>query len=324
MKLKRVTLMLNRDAGSGAEPTPGQLEALMKEAGYKVRVQSVKEPGWQRVLKLATDIVAVAGGDGTVARVARRLIGKQIPIAVLPLGTANNISKTLGVADLSITQLIPAWKSAQLVEFDAGVTTGPWGERYFIEGVGAGLITSSIPKVDSSKTLTQLEDKVQKVTYAQQVFRDHLDDCKAVDIEATLDGQDISGRYLMFEVLNMKYIGPNLFLAPEVAESSGEFEVVLVSERDRHKLQEHIKHWQDGRQRPAEFVTHRGRHLDIRWSGFKLHIDDKLWPAKGRAKPKSPADITIDILPRSLQFVVPEEVHEMQQFVKDNASSSDD
>jgi len=122
-----VTLIHNPGAGDEQQPTAGQIEALMKEAGHKVRYQSTKENGWQKALKKSADLVAVAGGDGTVGKVARRLIGSGVPIAVLPLGTANNISKTLGIADLPITQLIPGWESARRLKFDAGIATGPWG-----------------------------------------------------------------------------------------------------------------------------------------------------------------------------------------------------
>jgi diacylglycerol kinase family enzyme len=40
----RVTLIHNPEAGDETRPTRGQLEALIKEAGHKVRYQSVKEP----------------------------------------------------------------------------------------------------------------------------------------------------------------------------------------------------------------------------------------------------------------------------------------
>src|SRR3954469_5233989 len=212
MPSKRVTLIHNPNAGDDRQPTLGQLEALLKEAGYKVRYQSAKEPGWEKALKRPADIVAVAGGDGTVTKVARRLIGKDMPIAVLPMGTANNISKTLGIAELPVTQLIPAWKSARRVTFDAGCARGPWGGRHFIEGAGVGLLTTAIPKASKSKTLEQLKETEVKVSYAQQLFREHLADAAAMEIKATLDGADISGRYLLLEVLNIQYIGPNLFL----------------------------------------------------------------------------------------------------------------
>ena len=94
----KVTLIHNPAAGDDRQPSAGQLEALIEEAGHKVRYESTKEKGWTKALKKETDLVVVAGGDGTVAKVARRLIGEKLPLTILPMGTANNISKTLGIA----------------------------------------------------------------------------------------------------------------------------------------------------------------------------------------------------------------------------------
>src|SRR6185369_13146207 len=186
MATQRLTLIHNPNAGDDRQPTVGQLHALLKEAGYKVRYQSAKEDGWEKALKRPADVVAIAGGDGTVTKVARRLIGRDVPIAVLPMGTANNISKTLGISDMPVTQLIRAWESAQRVTFDAGIACGPGGERYFIEGAGAGLLTTSMPKASKSKTLVQLKETDAKVSYAQQLFREHLVDAPAMEIKAAV------------------------------------------------------------------------------------------------------------------------------------------
>ncbi len=318
MASPRITLVYNPNAGDARQPTIGQLQALLKEAGYKVRYQSAKEPGWGKALKRGTDIVAVAGGDGTVTKVARRLIGTDLPIAVLPLGTANNIAKTLGIVDLPVTQLIPAWKTATRVTFDAGIARGPWGDRYFIEGAGLGLLTTAIPVASASKTLEQLAETDAKVSYAQQIFRDHLVDAPAIEVEAKLDGEDVSGRYLLLEVLNIQYIGPNLFLAPDLVRNDGEFDVVMLTEKHREKLRHHIKHWQEGKMLPPEFKTRRGKRLELRWTGFPLHLDDKVWPAKGVKKPKAPAPIELEVEAEAVRFLVPEEVHALQELARKN------
>ena len=319
MATRRVTLIHNPNAGDDRQPTLGQLDALLREAGYKVRHQSPKEPGWGKALKRPADIVVVAGGDGTVTKVARRLIGRDVPIAVIPMGTANNISKTLGISDMPVTQLIRAWASAQRVTFDAGIARGPWGERYFIEGAGVGLLTTAIPKASKSKTLVQLKETDAKVSYAQQLFREHLVDAPAMEIKAAVDGEDISGRYLLLEVLNIQYIGPNLFLAPDVVRNDGEFDVVLVSEKHREKLRKHIRHWQEGKLLPPEFETRRGKRIEIRWTGFPLHIDDKMWPEKGGRKPRSPADIEFKVEADAVRFLVPAEVQELQELARKNS-----
>jgi diacylglycerol kinase family enzyme len=303
----RVTLVHNPGAGDDRQPDCDQLEALIQVAGYKVRYQSTREKGWSRVLEKSADLVAVAGGDGTVGKVARRMVGSRVPIAVLPMGTANNVSRTLGIAEMPIFQLIRGWKAAHPVKFDACIATGPWGERYFIEGLGTGLLTCSIPEVKDNKTIEQLGHTGVKVTYAQQIFREQLADCPITRVEANLDGKDISGRYLMFEALNMQYIGPNLFLAPGLVRNDGELDVVLLSERDRGPLHRYIRQWQEGKPWPSKFRTLRGKRLKIEWTGFPLHIDDRLWPPDGKKKGRTPATIDIKVVPKALEFLVPKE-----------------
>ncbi|HKU70122.1 MAG TPA: diacylglycerol kinase family protein [Burkholderiales bacterium] len=302
----RVTLIHNPGAGDDRQPDRDQLKALIQVAGHKVRYQSTREKGWSKVLEKSADMVAVAGGDGTVGKVARRLVGSRVPIAVLPMGTANNVSKTLGISDIPTFQLIREWKSAHRLTFDACVATGPWGERYFIEGLGTGLLTCSIPELKDNETIEQLEHAGVKVTYAQQIFREQLADCPVTRVEATLDGEDISGRYLMFEALNMQYIGPNLFLAPGLVRNDGELDVVLLAEKDRRSLHKYIRNWQEGKPSPSKFRTLRGKRLKIEWTGFPIHIDDRLWPGKNK-KAKPPATIDIKVEPKALEFLVPKE-----------------
>jgi diacylglycerol kinase (ATP) len=304
----RVTLIHNPGAGDDKQPSKGQLEALIREAGHDVRYQSVREKGWSKGLKKPADLVAVAGGDGTVGKVARRLIGRGIPIAVLPMGTANNISRTLGIADLSVIQLIPSWSTARHLSWDAGMAKGPWGERTFIEGLGAGLFTTAIPHIDANETVAQLNDAEVKLTYTLQLLRELLDDCRPTKLSVKLDGKDASGNYILFETLLMQYIGPNLYLAPKTVRDDGRFEVVMVAEEDRAELHEHLKTWQDGMLWPAEFKTRAAKQVEIEWTGFPVHIDDKLWPPKGKRKPKKPAAIDLRVVRKAVDFLVPKDL----------------
>jgi diacylglycerol kinase family enzyme len=301
----KVTLIHNPGAGDGTQPTAGQLEALIVEAGHKVRYQSTKEKGWAKVLKKKADIIAVAGGDGTVGRVARRLIGRRVPIAVLPLGTANNISRTLGIADATVTQLIPTWASGRAVKFDAGCARGPWGARYFLEGVGLGLFPRALPDIKKSKTMKNLTDADAKVAYALQILRDQLAKFPAMKLKGTLDGKDISGKYLLFEAMNTRFIGPNLFLTPGVSHANGLLDVVFVAEKDRKKLAKYLATWQQGKLWPMELGVGRGRRLRLEWTGYPAHIDDKRWPRKGERKPRPPGVIELSIERGALKFLLP-------------------
>ncbi len=49
----------------------------------------------------ALDVVAVAGGDGTLGEAAEALLGTRIPVAILPAGTTNVVAREYGVADVA-------------------------------------------------------------------------------------------------------------------------------------------------------------------------------------------------------------------------------
>src|ERR1700752_5222642 len=41
--------------------------------------------------------IAVAGGDGTVERIASTMVGTEIPLGVIPAGTYNNFARSLNL-----------------------------------------------------------------------------------------------------------------------------------------------------------------------------------------------------------------------------------
>ena len=117
-----------------------------------MRYASTKEKRWSRVLDKRTDLYAVAGGDGTVGRVARRLAKREIatvPVAVLPLGTANNIAESMNVRG-AFKKLIAAWPDMRRVPVDVGEAVGKETARWFIESVGSGFFADMMAKEDAA------------------------------------------------------------------------------------------------------------------------------------------------------------------------------
>ena len=302
----KVTLIHNADAGDENQPTLGQLEALIKEAGHDVRSQSVKKDGWSKALKKRADVIAVAGGDGTIGKVARRMVGKGTPIATLPMGTANNIAKSIGIADRNTAQLIASWANADRVDFDVGVASGPWGKRYFIEGLGMGLFAHAMPWLARNKNMRQQPGDV-RIAYALQLMREHLNGSVPLQLNATLDGEDISGAYLLFEAMNTRYVGPNLFLAPDVEHGEGLLHVVCVADKDRERLRTYLEGWQNGKMWPSDMGVFTGKCLEVEWSGYPVHIDDKLWPDEDGSPPRPPMPIEISVERAALQVLVPQQ-----------------
>ena len=300
----RVTLIHNPGAGRQGKNDAERLVDLLEHAGHDVRYQSSKDDGWKKALKKPAELVVVVGGDGTVSRVARRMAGRGVPLAALPAGTANNISRSLGLVERPFEELIRSWPEARRVKLDVGIVEGPWGERRFVEGLGTGLFARLLA-VGSGKSIKKLKSKnpKEKVDRTLARLRTRAQRAKPVELKAWLDGKDISGRYLLFEALSIPYVGSNLFLAPDCKPGDGHLDVVLVTDAERARLVKYLESWQKNRERLAVLPSHRGKRLTIEWTGFEVHIDDKLWPKEDdEANPPARIDARID---GAVEFLVP-------------------
>jgi YegS/Rv2252/BmrU family lipid kinase len=109
-------------------------------AGMEVEVSPTTEPGaaWElakEAARQAKDVVLICGGDGTINEVINGLAGSQVPLAVLPGGTANMLAREVGLP------LNPVRAAAQLVRWSPrriplGKATW-WPETASINGVPA-------------------------------------------------------------------------------------------------------------------------------------------------------------------------------------------
>ena len=230
-------------------------------------------------------------------------------MAILPLGTANNIARSLGLLKRPLEDLVRGWRDARRVPLDVGIASGPWGQRYFVEGLGAGLFAELLVRSEEKQDERQEEKKSKRpakvVDGALRRLKELAEIAEPVEIAAQLDGVDISGRYLLFEAVNLPFIGPNLYIAPDTKAGDGQLEVVLVPESRRARLVRYLDHWHENRERLSLLPSRRGRHLQIEWTGYALHIDDKLRPRK-KAEPDEVAGLVdVRVNGAAVEFLTP-------------------
>jgi len=288
---------------------------MISAAGHKVKYQSIKDKDWKKALKKSGDVIAVAGGDGTVGKVARRLVDRRIPIAILPVGTANNIAHALGLTGIAVDNLIGEWDSARRINFDVGEAKGPWGSNYFIEGVGVGLFAEIILNVGGGKdaTLADAVSRDDEIARVLEILKKQLQKPRAKKLKVRLDNTDLSDDYVLVQALNIRYAGPNLDLAPDADTNDGLLEVVVLPRDDERKLIKYLNNCIRLKNTPANLTVHRGRHLQIEWNGVPVHIDDKPWSiADGKPKAKRNA-IDITVGPHCVSFLCPQKTRRRPQ-----------
>jgi diacylglycerol kinase (ATP) len=306
-KRMRVTLIYNPSAGEDEQLSADALVDLISRAGHSVVRHSSRDDEWDNALAEPADIVAVAGGDGTVGKVAKSLIGKPTAIAVLPMGTANNVAMTLGIMNRPLEELIAEWTSARRVKFDVGKTKGPWGSAYFIEGFGVGLFTETMSRLHSRENvdLDHLDDTQIKITSVLQILKQRLRNYRAKKLKVTVDGQDVSGEYILLEALNIRDIGPNLHLAPDADPSDGFLDIACVSAGEQNHLSRYLSEAMQNKFSLPGWTDRRGQHMQIEWDGYTVHIDDEAWPGKDSTLPSSPRTIDVTAQCQTVEFLTP-------------------
>jgi diacylglycerol kinase family enzyme len=279
------------------------LLALMRAAGYQVRYQSSKEKHLASALSESADLVVVAGGDGTIATVARLMRGRDTPIALLPIGTANNISTALGIIGLTLAQHVAGWKDGRHISFDIARARGPWGSRCFVEAFGVGLMPHLMNVSTDRRVAPDAERAGAKSARALRSARAALHFLPGFELAATVDGREISGRYVLLEVMNIGLVGPNLNFAAMADPTDGLLDIVAVRDEERELLGDCLQAEQQGERWPHEFPVLRGTRLTIKRLRDATHIDDEVSESRARSRNRS-VDLSID---DRVRIVLPEE-----------------
>jgi diacylglycerol kinase (ATP) len=242
-------IALFHNAGAGDRAFDGnQLIRLFAEAGHDVLYVPTHQKGWELGFRNPIDRAVIAGGDGTVSRLAPWLAARHIPFCILPLGTANNCAKTLGQTH-PVEVVIANLHSAAIRKVDLGMVTMPLGQQVFIESVGIGLLAQlmvEMRKREKRKNSRSLLTPTERLSDALKCLRSLAKEYPESVCELVLDDKILTGNFLLVEVANMGLIGPNLNLIPNVDPSDGVFEVVWVNLDQRKEFRDYLKHLKDG------------------------------------------------------------------------------
>jgi diacylglycerol kinase (ATP) len=290
----KLILIHNPRAGQDRRPKGGDLLGWLRGAGYEVLYQSVRDDAWADVLHEPAELVVVAGGDGAVRKVILKLTERRVdlPLAILPIGTANNVSRTLGLIDTPLDELILSWPTARRVGFATGTAKGPWGSHRFIESVGAGFIAFMMATLDRQESRRPAGSQPRKgLEQVRSAFRQRLQEYPGSDFQIRLDEQDLSGNYLAVEAMNIKHGGPSLPLAPAADPTDNLLDLVLVPASHRQKLLECLSGQPAGPQN-VSLTVGRGKRLQIQCS-TDVHVDDESWPEP--VSTRKPGEVRIDM-----------------------------
>ena len=287
----RVLLIHNPKAGDRKHGKK-QLMWSLKKNGLQAFYQSIKERGWEKAFKKPVDLVIAAGGDGTVHKTAWQLMGSGIPLAILPLGTANNLARSLGLTE-SVEEILQSLHCGKGQPFDVGVARRSSRSEYFLEAAGGGLFADYFPAAGANEKKDASPE--EELTAHLSLLREMSLDYPARHWKISIDGKDISGRYILWGAMNIRSAGPGLHLAPKAKTDDGGLDFVAVREHERKVFIKYVDTHLAGRKERVPLTPRKFCELKITSPPGAMHLDGDPWPSKKRNDGKARGKVEITV-----------------------------
>jgi diacylglycerol kinase (ATP) len=301
-----VSVLLNTDAGYGDRPlTPESLTEMAREIGLEVAVQGftsgreVQEAARQLVTEGEKTIV-VAGGDGTVAGVAREVAGTEITLGILPAGSANNFAAALNIP-MSLPAALDIMKHGLVRNVSLGWAETEQESRSFTEAAGIGLFADGLALYGEGAeglagTLRGLGVALKMLReFRPRPIRLYLDDAPA----------PIESNAVVCTVANAYRMGAFVPVAPEASLTDDVFDVVLLADLTHGELLQYYQAAMEGRHlelpKAQVFQAKRVRIETDEPTPLSVHADDTVIGG-------TPATFTL--MPGALKVMIGNEVRD--------------
>jgi diacylglycerol kinase (ATP) len=289
----RPRIIWNPGAGSKAGiPTNGIDEAGLRLVlerhglGSDIVAPQSEEEARQAVRTALADgcrPIVAAGGDGTAYLVADALLGTGVPLGILPLGSAMNFARSLGIPrDLDAAAAILAAGVERTLDI------GEAGGRRFYEATSIGLgaeIFGKAHEFDNGhyRSLFELIGVLKRARRTRMRLR--------------LDGRPLDVKAIAVVVSNAPFTGLGLNLAPDARLDDGCFDIRVFRRFSRTELLRHFWSISFGRRAYAPKVdAYRAAKVDIETAGLPCRADDF-------DLPRSPLGLVVR--PGALRVVAP-------------------
>lgn len=218
---RRALVIANPIAGRGwGERAANELHAGLKGLGIESELHLTRHRGdaldTTRARRDEFDLVASVGGDGTLREVFEGLGDDSVPVAVLPLGTANVLSIDLKLPRQAAGTL-ELVRRARSTALDVATVNG----RLSFLVTGVGFDAAAVAEVERRR-----KGPITKWSYVAAVAA-VLRSWKPVPLEVELDGQRVEGPVEGLFASNIVHYGGVLRLSDTRVLDDGLFDIYL-------------------------------------------------------------------------------------------------
>lgn len=240
-----------------------------------------------------TNLILISGGDGTLNDCINGMIEADldIPIGVLPLGTAN---------DFAYTAQIPNQIEAALNVIKKGapkyIDIGQVNDKYFINVCNMGLFSGVSHHVD-----LEIKKKFGKLAYYVKSIEE-FQNYKAMELQINVDGTHLEGEYLLVLVFNGQAAGGFTRLAKNADIQDGLFDVICIKNIDLYEVPKLFMKVLQGEHLNNPHIDYlTGKKIKIECTNMEHNF---ITDVDGEIGPDLPLDI--QLTQRKIQVYLPE------------------
>ena len=273
----KLLCIINPVAGGGraAQQVRTLLRSMAQGTGRNIDIVLTEKQGdgtrfALNAAQAGYDMIAAAGGDGTINEVASGLIGKNVTFAILPLGSGNGLARSLGIPlkYQNACQLLTEGVSRNI---DVGQVEG----RNFFATSGIGF-DAYVGKI-YNETPGHSRGIAPYVQIALTEFFNYTPE----HLTLACNGQTYHYTPLILTVANTEQYGGGAIIAPGARPDDGLFDVVMIPRTDPLTIVTQIpKLFLGGMHTFPHSKTHRTSSLTItRAAPGPAHVDGESFMA---------------------------------------------
>jgi YegS/Rv2252/BmrU family lipid kinase len=266
--------------------------ALLERHGIEAEIWETEHPGHatelaRKAAEAGFARVIAAGGDGTVEEAAEGLVGTEVELGILPLGSIMNIARMLGVPR-EIDAAARVIKEGRVARIDVGRARTRARSEFFIEAAGVGIdagLFAYFNQIDQGnwRSLRPL------LTFMWRY--------RSRRVTLVADGRRFRFRAMMVSVANGPYVGAALSVAPDALLDDRRLDVRVFTRFGKFELLRHVLRIAGGRRADNPKVkTIRARSVQI--------SSDRPMMVHGDSRPLGTTPARFEVVPSSLSVIV--------------------
>lgn len=297
MSGKKVLIIANPEAGSmDMDEFAETLDRVFaeQEGSYNLhRTEPDEDLGAtvQAALQDGYDLIAAAGGDGTVSQVADGLVGGNIPLGIFPAGTGNVLAQELEIPNDAEAAAHLLLGENRLRRVD-GMQIN---EHIYLLHIGVGVTSQTM-----DSTAQESKRRFGNAAYLWEGLK-RLFGQQPEKFRLEIDGQRVTARAIEIGVTNTRTAGGKPFNWGEgVAVDDGQVRVCIIRARS---ILDYLQTFFD----LATGQTDRSRHIRCFDAREAIRIESADGPlpvqADGEMLGETPVEITI--IPQAVQIIMP-------------------